>query len=82
MIETNMYIKKFHFNGRIINVDGKDTYLLSMWRIDDDIALCISGPTIILWGEHIVMEDDKILDLDVELKDLEMEQIASDTIFD
>lgn len=77
-----MYIKKFHFNSRIVNIDGRDTYLLSMWRYNDDIVLCISGPTIILWSEHIVMEDNEIIDLDLELKDLENDWMASDTTFD
>jgi hypothetical protein len=49
--------KTFHDNYRVI-VDGGMTYLLSHWITDLGIALCVSGPEVLLLHEHTVTEAD------------------------
>ncbi len=50
-------MKTFHDNHRI-KVDGKTTWLLSHWLTDDGVAICVSGPDVLLLHEHVVTEED------------------------
>ena len=50
-------MKTFHDNHMVL-ADGKQTWLLSHWVTASGIAVCVSGPEVLLLHEHEITEID------------------------